>query len=738
MLTSDVPFLSSVHGRQRREERDIDQHDLRAAVLHGKKEDASRVVRGRRRQRWKYTFANIVYITDEASTTEVTSWVEPVRVDPVPVSPTMLIAHEAACKMVCETPQAWTSHTVLVIDQSGSMRKADMRDCANRADAVWVCLALDWIGPQLETGEAKATDVVSVVSMNAGATVLLKHKPVDWLLYNKLLHFRDTLVPRSHGHYIPALDTAEELLSEHKFGGCALQLMFLSDGRPSDRVPGNPADGVEWRPTEDEKDLQEQGHIELTCQRVGELASRFGRRLTLGTIGLGASRGDFEVLKKMTEAAAEYGTVATFKMPSLTSTSLGLAMTSLASSLTDTRTEMTEIGGSKQRVVKDVQRDRSGVQDDDVNQSAAWWFYEDTSVDFVSKRLRWSEDAHALVPVAKYQTPQAQGIAYRKAIMPDGEGAERMVHKFREIHAEVINKFRSPVWSTCGMCYVAKESRFADSEDKKPEFHRVFCETQARAQRFADVFNKRVSALSAVTCANGGRIPLVKFLDCSVYVLQDANQGEFSVLVEEMLDGSYQKWNNNKGHVKGQDQDEAKRQLDELEEHMQGLTVGDLDLGAIAESDEEEEEEDSEEDDNDTDSVLGGTTMPAALSGVALPPTVSDADVPQAFTHFTHRYSKRKQMVCDLQGVLDESVSPPVFKLTDPVIHYRSEHGRKNVYGRTDHGVKGMDKFFATHECNALCRLLKMPGDERRWKKNNPKAKGASAHVATVHEPVFD
>ena len=123
MLTSDVPFLSSVHGRQRREERDIDQHDLRAAVLHGKKEDASRVVRGRRRQRWKYTFANIVYITDEASTTEVTSWVEPVRVDPVPVSPTMLIAHEAACKMVCETPQAWTSHTVLVIDQSGSCGK---------------------------------------------------------------------------------------------------------------------------------------------------------------------------------------------------------------------------------------------------------------------------------------------------------------------------------------------------------------------------------------------------------------------------------------------------------------------------------------------------------------------------------------------------------------------------------------------------------------------------------------
>lgn len=80
-------------------------------------------------------------------------------------------------------------------------------------------------------------------------------------------------------------------------------------------------------------------------------------------------------------------------------------------------------------------------------------------------------------------------------------------------------------------------------------------------------------------------------------------------------------------------------------------------------------------------------------------------------------------MVCDLQGVLDKSVSPPVFTLTDPVIHYRSKHGRKNVCGRTDHDAKGMAKFFATHECNVLCRLLKIPGDTRRSKKDRSKAK---------------
>ena len=37
---------------------------------------------------------------------------------------------------------------------------------------------------------------------------------------------------------------------------------------------------------------------------------------------------------------------------------------------------------------------------------------------------------------------------------------------------------------------MAKESRFTDSEDKKPEFHKVFCETQAIAQKYTHVFNE--------------------------------------------------------------------------------------------------------------------------------------------------------------------------------------------------------------------------------------------------------
>ncbi|CAM9785669.1 unnamed protein product, partial [Hapterophycus canaliculatus] len=87
---------------------------------------------------------------------------------------------------------------------------------------------------------------------------------------------------------------------------------------------------------------------------------------------------------------------------------------------------------------------------------------------------------------------------------------------------------------------------------------------------------------------------------------------------------------------------------------------------------------------------------------------------PQAFSHFSYFETRRKMLVCDLQGVLSCSAAGEgragVFELTDPVIHYKSKSGRRQVYGRTDLGRKGMDKFFDTHRCNAVCRLLGIGG----------------------------
>lgn len=81
-------------------------------------------------------------------------------------------------------------------------------------------------------------------------------------------------------------------------------------------------------------------------------------------------------------------------------------------------------------------------------------------------------------------------------------------------------------------------------------------------------------------------------------------------------------------------------------------------------------------------------------------------DIPQAFSHFTHWATRQKLLVCDLQGVLEEDGTPPVFRLTDPAISYKSNTGRARVFGRSDRGPKGINAFFRTHVCTEVCKLV--------------------------------
>uniref|UniRef100_A0A7S0DZW1 Alpha-type protein kinase domain-containing protein n=1 Tax=Hanusia phi TaxID=3032 RepID=A0A7S0DZW1_9CRYP len=70
---------------------------------------------------------------------------------------------------------------------------------------------------------------------------------------------------------------------------------------------------------------------------------------------------------------------------------------------------------------------------------------------------------------------------------------------------------------------------------------------------------------------------------------------------------------------------------------------------------------------------------------------------PHALSHFSWRITRGRLMLCDIQGV------NRVY--TDAQIH-------SNVtswsFGRGDYGEFGMEKFFASHECNEICRLLKL------------------------------
>jgi hypothetical protein len=214
-------------------------------------------------------------------------------------------------------------------------------------------------------------------------------------------------------------------------------------------------------------------------------------------------------------------------------------------------------------------------------------------------------------------------------------------------------------------------------------FHRTFCDTQTRAFSLAVTFNERLARVPGVSAST----PRVSFLECSVYVMDDGSNSDVTgVLVEKQLDvSSYRKWNDNKGGVDGV--------------AAPPMPALDAPLGAIVESGDDEEEDEDED----------GGELDAHAQRIFF----SDAEIPQAFSHFTFRNTKRRLLVCDLQGVLAGPTAEgagPRFEFTDPVIHFKSRSGRSNVFGRTDLGRRGIDAFFQTHECGELCRML-----NRRW-----------------------
>merc|ERR1712083_583809 len=66
-----------------------------------------------------------------------------------------------------------------------------------------------------------------------------------------------------------------------------------------------------------------------------------------------------------------------------------------------------------------------------------------------------------------------------------------------------------------------------------------------------------------------------------------------------------------------------------------------------------------------------------------------------AFSHYTFEQSRGEQIVVDIQGVGR--------KWTDPQVHSKEKR-----FGPADLGVDGMKKFFRSHVCSKICKLLKL------------------------------
>ena len=197
--------------------------------------------------------------------------------------------------------------------------------------------------------------------MRENAQVIIDRWPTNYVLYNKIVeYFRDSenadvlyhkgkkipkdfIRPRGHGCYGPSLHKASELLKNHDDSASALQILLLSDGRPSDSHV-----------------LKQKNVDNVLKMAIEKLSSEFGRRFNFAAIGMGNMK-DYDSLKAMVDSCKDFGGMSTFQVPGMSCADIGIALSSAATSLTACQTELASkcdaAGQKRQRRVRSCKRE---------------------------------------------------------------------------------------------------------------------------------------------------------------------------------------------------------------------------------------------------------------------------------------------------------------------------------------------------------------------------------------------
>jgi uncharacterized protein YegL len=524
--TSEFTVLSSVHGRARRELREITKFDLQSAIKYGIKTRGNKC-RKTGLPRWKYVYGNVVYITDHTSTREVTSYKQAISIGPADITNDMIAQHDKDKQALEDDPYLCATHSIIVIDQSGSMRTSDVQGFKNRSQAAYGVLALEYIAEQLhQRGNDGVLDAVSIIEMNDISTVVFDREPLDWILFNRVLDRQVSAKPRSHGNYNHSLRAAKQIfdrnlqeIHEDVEDLPSFAILFLSDGKPSD-------DTV--------KDKLERSLLLLllTFMVVDRLSK--ASLLSFHAIGLGASDADFSVLQEMASVVKTRGGEATFSLSELSCANLSAAFTAVSSSMTATRTA--KLGTNLPREKKDVQLRSRSVP-----------MKERHCRRYTKSVSRWRFDhekykQRSNVPWSKVPFKHKDGCAFDMEVDPFGKGAERLAFMFHEIDKN---------GRRVGKTMVAKESISVDDEERKMRFHEAFCRVHRRASQLAIEFNKIVKRTPSLRPLDDSlQTPEIGFLKCFVYEYLASDGKVCGLLVEEFLKGKFTKYNSNDGFVK--------------------------------------------------------------------------------------------------------------------------------------------------------------------------------------------
>jgi hypothetical protein len=348
--------------------------DFQKAVMYGRRELANPGKDGL--TRWRYTHDGRVFISDQSSRNLITSWyVNAGRTDASVLKDISVATQET------EDPGVRNFHTVLVVDCSGSMRKADVDGHPTRSAAVYECLARDFIEPHCTTPQDGITHFVTLIEFADTAEVVFSRRPMARSLSDEL-RARANIRARSHGNYIPALDAALEALRRDVEQDRQLFLLFLSDGEPSDHqmIPCEHDVFVWQRELDGRTDLNRPALkmcsggakcraevkrlvLKMCLDRVAALGKLLGpSKAYVGTVAFGPPNENYEVLQLMAEQLPR----GSFQKLALSKVELRTALSTLSSSLTSLVT-----ASASKMTQRKVQMESDGI----TTQNGQWTVY---------------------------------------------------------------------------------------------------------------------------------------------------------------------------------------------------------------------------------------------------------------------------------------------------------------------------------------------------------------------------
>ena len=132
--------------------------------------------------RSKYFFKGVVYIVEDETGREVTSWAIPYELSCKPISNEMVDSYRNASEELKSNSQCMLSHAVIIVDASGSMRKTDVKGARNRLQSVWLSLAQDFVAHRINSGIANIHDAITLILMRNDAEILFEKEPTSWLV----------------------------------------------------------------------------------------------------------------------------------------------------------------------------------------------------------------------------------------------------------------------------------------------------------------------------------------------------------------------------------------------------------------------------------------------------------------------------------------------------------------------------------------------------------------------------